>query len=118
MTQKWNLGLVVILVAVLCMSYAIRGGVGMSRLAMVAYELMLLHSSLSKSEMSLMTASELGSGYLVEQHLHKGVNVDVRGKNDWTAVMLSSGKGHGKVVEKLLGKGASMTCSISMALRL
>ena len=57
------------------------GGVGMSRLAMVAYELMLLHSSSSKSEMSLMTASELGSGYLVEQHLHKGVNVDVRGKN-------------------------------------
>lgn len=62
-------------------------------------------SSLSQE---LIDAAAEGNTKRVEELLNKGVNIEVRARDDWTALTIAARDGHYETVKLLLDKGAKV----------
>ena len=56
----------------------------------------------------LIDASAEGDTRRVEDLLNKGANIEVRARDDWTALTIAAQKGHYETVKLLLDKGAKV----------
>ena len=56
----------------------------------------------------LIDAAAEGNTKRVEALLNKGVNIEVRARDDWTALTIAAREGHYETVKLLLDKGAKV----------
>jgi len=62
----------------------------------------------SSLDQELIDAAVEGNTRRVEDLLNKGVNIEVRARDDWTALTIAAREGHYETVKLLLDRGAKV----------
>ena len=77
-------------------------------IAAVLFGMFVLQLIVLLTQPSIHEASRTGNIEVVKQHLTDGVDVNSRGKNEWTPLHYAAEQGHKEITELLIGKAADV----------